>query len=243
MTDQVSYGFQTVSRQEKTARVASVFRRVARRYDLMNDLMSAGQHRLWKSAFAQAVNPRAGEQILDLAGGTGDIGFRLARAGACVTISDINPDMLEVGRERAARRRLDGLAWVEANAEQLPFPDRSFDACTIAFGIRNVTDIPAALGQAHRVLKYGGRFFCLEFSRVEWPLAGDVYDWYSMNVVPRIGALVARDREAYQYLVESIRRFPDAPTFATMLKDAGFTQVRAQGLLGGVVAIHSGWKS
>ena len=240
--DRVSYGFQTVTRAEKTARVGSVFRRVAQRYDLMNDLMSGGLHRLWKDHFVSRVAPRAGEHILDMAGGTGDIGFRMARRGAHVTIADINPDMLAVGQERAARRGIDGVDWAEENAEALSFADQSFNAYTIAFGIRNVTDIPAALAEARRVLRFGGRFFCLEFSQVELPLMADVYDWYSMNVVPKIGRAVARDEEAYQYLVESIRRFPDARAFAAMIGAAGFARVRHQTLLGGLVAIHSGWK-
>jgi demethylmenaquinone methyltransferase / 2-methoxy-6-polyprenyl-1,4-benzoquinol methylase len=242
MTKTVDYGFQNVAPEEKTQRVRSVFERVAKRYDLMNDLMSAGLHRLWKDDFVARINPRAGERILDLAGGTGDIAFRIAKAGAQVVVSDINPDMLAVGEKRAAKRGLNALEWCVQNAECLSFEACQFDAVTIAFGIRNVTDIDAALREAHRVLKFGGRFFCLEFSQMVWPGASDLYDAYSMKLVPRLGALVARDREAYQYLVESIRRFPDAPNFAKQLEKAGFTQVRFARLLGGVVAIHSGWK-
>jgi demethylmenaquinone methyltransferase / 2-methoxy-6-polyprenyl-1,4-benzoquinol methylase len=243
MSEQVSYGYQLVDRHEKTRRVGSVFSRVARRYDLMNDLMSGGMHRLWKDSFVDRVKPRPGERILDMAGGTGDIAFRLARRGAEVTVADINPDMLGVGRERAAQRGIDDLVWQVENAETLTFADAAFDAYTIAFGIRNVTDIPAALREAHRVLRYGGRFFCLEFSTTEWPLFGEVYDAYSHRVVPRIGEAVAGDAEAYQYLIESIRRFPDMPAFRRMIEAAGFVQTRVEPILGGLVAIHSGWKA
>ncbi|MEM8826133.1 MAG: class I SAM-dependent methyltransferase [Pseudomonadota bacterium] len=238
----VSYGYQEVAPAEKTARVGSVFERVAGRYDLMNDFMSGGLHRLWKDRFVSLVRPRVGEPILDMAGGTGDIAFRLAAKGADVTVADINPAMLDVGRARAEKRGIDGLEWHEENAEVLSFADRAFTAYTIAFGIRNVTDIPAALAEAYRVLDYGGRFFCLEFSRAEWPVFADVYDAYSMRVVPRIGQAVAGDEEAYRYLVESIRRFPPMPAFAAMIERAGFGRVTARPILGGVVAIHSGWK-
>ena len=238
----VSFGYAEVSPEEKTSRVGEVFRNVASRYDIMNDAMSGGMHRLWKDRFVRRVKPRAGEQIVDLAGGTGDIAFRLARSGAEVTIADINPAMLEVGKERAEKRGITGLHWSEENAEKLSFADRSFDAYTIAFGIRNVTDIPAALREAHRVLKRGGRFFCLEFSTTLWPGFSTVYDAYSHKVVPKIGKLVARDEEAYRYLVESIRRFPPMPEFAKMITAAGFSRVSVRPILGGLVAIHSGWK-
>ena len=241
-SETVSYGYQEVEPAEKTRRVGSVFERVARRYDLMNDLMSGGMHRLWKDRFVRLVAPRPGERILDMAGGTGDITFRLAREGAEVTVADINPHMLEVGRRRAPAPLSERLQWREENAERLSFESGHFDAYTIAFGIRNVTDIPAALAEAHRVLRFGGRFFCLEFSRMEWPLAAQLYDAYSMNVVPRIGRTVARDEEAYRYLVESIRRFPPMPAFAAMIEGAGFARVAARPILGGAVAIHSGWK-
>ena len=244
MSKTVPFGFEDIAPHEKTERVGAVFRSVARRYDIMNDVMSFGQHRLWKDLFVGRVLPRAGESILDLAGGTGDIAFRMARSGAEVVVSDINPDMLAVGRERAARRGLDHLRWVEANAETLtPFADSAFDAVTIAFGIRNVTDIPAALRAIHRVLKFGGRFYCLEFSKISLPLVADIYRGYSRRVVPGAGALIARDRASYKYLVESIERFPDQDAFSAMIRDAGFGQVRAQPLLGGLVVIHSGWKS
>jgi len=242
MTDTVSYGFQQVDPEEKTRRVTSVFERVAKRYDIMNDLMSGGLHRGWKDEFVRMVGPRGGEAILDMAGGTGDIAFRLAKAGAHVTVADINPAMLEVGQARAAKRNLDGLVWIQQNAETLTFADATFDAYTIAFGIRNVTDIPAALREAHRVLKFGGRFFCLEFSTTEWPGFGRVYDAYSHRMVPQIGKLVARDEEAYRYLVESIRRFPPMAEFAAMIGTAGFARVTTRPILGGLVAIHSGWK-
>ena len=238
----VSLGFADVTPEEKTRAVTGIFERVAGRYDLMNDLMSAGLHRGWKDRFVAMVRPRPGERILDLAGGTGDIAFRLADRGADVTVSDINPAMLEVGRARAARRGLDTLAFVEANAEALPFADRSFTAVTIAFGIRNVTDIPAALREAHRVLDWGGRFYCLEFSTCAWPGFARLYDLYSLKIVPEIGAVVAGDRDAYRYLVESIRRFPPMEAFSAMLRDAGFGQVAATPILGGAVAIHRGWK-
>jgi len=243
MDKTVSYGFEEVAPAEKTRRVTSVFERVAKRYDIMNDLMSAGLHRGWKNEFVRMVRPRAGEQVLDMAGGTGDIAFRLAKAGAEVTVADINPAMLEVGRERADKRGIADLTWQEENAESLTFGTELFDAYTIAFGIRNVTDIPAALREAHRVLKFGGRFFCLEFSTMEWPGVAAIYDAYSHRVVPQIGKFVARDEEAYRYLVESIRRFPPMAEFATMIETAGFARVATRPILGGLVAIHSGWKA
>ena len=242
MTDTVSFGYEDVAPAEKTARVGGVFSSVARSYDLMNDAMSGGMHRLWKDRFVRRVKPRAGEAILDMAGGTGDIAFRLAAGGAAVTVADINPDMLGVGMERARKRKVEGLIWTEANAERLVFADRSFDAYTIAFGIRNVTDIPAALHEAHRVLKRGGRFFCLEFSTTQWPGFAEVYDAYSHRLVPRLGQLLARDADSYRYLIESIRRFPDMPAFEGMIRDAGFAQTRVEPIAGGLVAIHSGWK-
>lgn len=242
MSETVSFGYKQVSPAEKTARVGQVFQSVARRYDLMNDAMSGGMHRLWKDRFVRRVKPRPDEAILDMAGGTGDVAFRLAASGARVTVADINPAMLDVGMERAARRGIDGLVWTEANAEKLSFPDKFFDAYTIAFGIRNVTDIPAALNEAHRVLRRGGRFFCLEFSQTLWPGFAEIYDAYSHHLVPRLGRILARDEESYRYLIESIRRFPDMERFAEMIRTAGFTQVSVEPLLGGLVAIHSGWK-
>jgi demethylmenaquinone methyltransferase/2-methoxy-6-polyprenyl-1,4-benzoquinol methylase len=240
--DKVSFGFEEVSPDEKTARVGSVFSRVARRYDLMNDLMSGGLHRPWKDLFVRRVRPRAGEAILDMAGGTGDIAFRLARRGARVTVADINPDMLGVGEERAKSRGIEALAWSVQNAEALSFADASFDAYTIAFGIRNVTHIHKALAEAHRVLKVGGRFFCLEFSTTTWPGFARLYDAYSLNVVPKLGKAVAHDEESYRYLVESIRRFPPMERFRAIVETAGFSQTKVEPILGGLVAIHSGWK-
>ena len=241
-TDTVSFGYEDVAPEEKTARVRGVFSNVAVKYDLMNDAMSGGMHRLWKDRFVRRVKPRAGEQILDMAGGTGDIAFRLAKSGAAVTVADINPEMLEVGMTRAQQRGVDGLVWTEANAEVLTFPDRFFDAYTIAFGIRNVTDIPAALKEAHRVLRRGGRFYCLEFSTTQWPGFAEVYDAYSHRLVPQLGKLLAGDADSYRYLIESIRRFPDMPAFERMIQDAGFQRTAVEPMLGGLVAIHSGWK-
>ena len=240
--DKVSFGYEEVAPEEKTRRVGGVFSRVAARYDLMNDLMSGGMHRLWKDRFVRRVAPRRGESILDMAGGTGDIAFRLAGSGAAVTVADINVDMLNVGVERARSRGIEGLIWAEENAEELTFPDRSFDAYTIAFGIRNVTHLDRALAEAHRVLKLGGRFFCLEFSTTEWPGFRQFYDAYSHHVVPRLGEAVAQDAASYRYLVESIRRFPSMHEFKLRIEAAGFARVRAEPILGGAVAIHSGWK-
>ena len=240
--DKVSFGFEDVAPDEKTRRVGSVFSRVAARYDIMNDFMSAGLHRPWKDMFVRRVKPRAGESILDMAGGTGDIAFRMARHGARVTVSDINEDMLGVGKERAAKQGLEGLGWIRQNAEELTFGDRHFDAYTIAFGIRNVTHIQRALDEAYRVLKVGGRFFCLEFSTTTWPGFDKIYDTYSMRVVPKIGKIVAQDEDSYRYLVESIRRFPPMAEFKAMIDKAGFVQTKVEPILGGLVAIHSGWK-
>jgi demethylmenaquinone methyltransferase/2-methoxy-6-polyprenyl-1,4-benzoquinol methylase len=242
MSETVSFGYREVAPDEKTKLVGGVFSSVAKNYDLMNDAMSGGMHRLWKDQFVRRVKPRKGEAILDMAGGTGDIAFRMAAKGALITVSDINEDMLAVGQERATKRGIQGLTWKPQNAETLTFGDRQFDAYTIAFGIRNVTDIPAALREAHRVLKFGGRFFCLEFSTTTWPGFADVYDSYSHKLVPKLGKLLAHDEESYRYLIESIRRFPDMPRFAKMIEEAGFVQVKAEPILGGLVAIHSGWK-
>ena len=242
MPDQVNFGDELVSPDEKTRRVGKVFSSVARRYDLMNDLMSGGMHRLWKDRFVARVKPRPGEQILDMAGGTGDVAFRMAARGARVTVADINADMLEVGKERAKRRGLTGLTWKVENAEALSFADATFDAYTIVFGIRNVTDIPAALREAHRVLKRGGRFYCMEFSSSEWPGFSTLYETYASKVIPRVGKAVAHDEDSYRYLVESIRRFPRPAAFKAMVADAGFVRAAAEPMLGGLVTIHSGWK-
>ena len=242
MTEQVNFGDELVSPEEKTRRVGAVFSSVARRYDLMNDLMSGGMHRLWKERFVHRVKPRPGEQILDMAGGTGDIAFKMARRGAHVTVADINPDMLEVGNKRAEKRSIEGLQWKVENAEALTLKSASFDAYTIVFGIRNVTDIPAALREAHRVLKRGGRFFCMEFSSSDWPGFSKLYDLWSDKMIPRIGKAVTDDEESYRYLVESIRRFPPPDAFKRMVTEAGFVRANADPMLGGLVTIHSGWK-
>ncbi len=242
MTDKVNFGDQLVSPEEKTRRVGAVFSSVAGRYDVMNDLMSGGMHRLWKDRFVARVKPRAGERILDMAGGTGDVALRMAPRGAEVTVADINPDMLEVGKQRAERNGLAGLQWRVENAEALSFSQASFDAYTIVFGIRNVTDIPAALREARRVLKRGGRFFCMEFSSSDWPGFSTIYEAYAANMIPRIGKIVAGDEESYRYLVESIRRFPRPEAFRRMITDAGFVRAAAEPMLGGLVTIYSGWK-
>jgi len=243
MSDTVSFGYEEVGPDEKTERVGAVFSNVAAKYDLMNDAMSGGMHRLWKDRFVRRVKPQPGEAILDMAGGTGDIAFRLAAKGATVTVSDINQDMLDVGIERAMERGFDSLVWSRQNAEELSFPSRFFDAYTIAFGIRNVTHIDKALAEAHRVLKLGGRFFCLEFSTTEWPGFKELYDLYSHKLVPKIGKAIAHDEESYRYLIESIRRFPTMPEFENMIRAAGFSQTKVEPIMGGLVAIHSGWKT
>jgi len=242
MSDQVNFGDELVSPEEKTRRVGEVFSSVARRYDIMNDLMSGGMHRLWKDRFVNRVKPRPGEDILDMAGGTGDVAFRMARRGAHVTVADINADMLEVGKERAATAGLTGLDWKVENAEALSFDAAAFDGYTIVFGIRNVTDIPAALKEAHRVLKRGGRFYCMEFSSTDWPGFGKLYETWADTMIPRIGKFVADDEDSYRYLVESIRRFPRPAAFKRMVADAGFVRASAEPMLGGLVTIHSGWK-
>ena len=238
----VSFGYEEVTPEEKTERVGAVFSSVAKNYDRMNDAMSAGMHRLWKDRFVRRVKPRAGETILDMAGGTGDIAFRMARHGAAITVSDINQDMLDVGIERAEKQGIQGLTWSRKNAEELTFGDKEFNAYTIAFGIRNVTRIDKALAEAHRVLKPGGRFFCLEFSTTEWPGFAEVYDFYSHRIVPQLGQMIAGDAESYRYLIESIRRFPKMREFEGMIRAAGFRHTKVEPILGGAVAIHSGWK-
>ena len=242
MSETVSFGYDEVSPEEKTEKVGAVFSSVAKKYDVMNDAMSVGMHRLWKDQFVRRVKPRSGEAILDMAGGTGDIAFRMAKLGAVVTVSDINQDMLDVGIERAMDKGFDSLVWSRQNAEELSFPDRFFDVYTIAFGIRNVTRIDLALAEAYRVLKHGGRFFCLEFSTTQWPGFKEFYDLYSHKLVPKIGEAIAGDAESYRYLIESIRRFPPMPEFEAMIRTAGFTRTKVEPILGGLVAIHSGWK-
>ncbi len=242
MSEKVNFGEELVSPEEKTRRVGEVFSSVARRYDVMNDLMSGGLHRLWKDRFVARVKPRSGEQILDMAGGTGDIAFRMAQRGAHVTVSDINADMLAVGEERAKKRGLTGLRWKVENAEKLSFEGNSFDAYTIVFGIRNVTRIAEALKEAHRVLRRGGRFYCMEFSRSDWPGFSELYNAWSTNVIPKLGKAIADDEASYKYLVESIQRFPRPETFRAMVEEAGFVRSAAEPMLGGLVTIHSGWK-
>jgi demethylmenaquinone methyltransferase / 2-methoxy-6-polyprenyl-1,4-benzoquinol methylase len=248
MAETAHFGARQVPLEDKQALVNDVFHGVARRYDLMNDLMSLGLHRAWKDALVTAVNAPKNHPfaLLDLAGGTGDVALRVRQSGGPqtqVTVCDINPDMLEVGRDRAAAVSLgDTVTFAEANAEALPFADRSFDAITIAFGIRNVPRIEQALAEAYRVLKIGGKFLCLEFSAVDVPGLARVYDFYSFNVIPRLGSMVAGDAESYRYLVESIRRFPTPQSFAAMIRAAGFARVSFRPLSGGIVALHSGWR-
>jgi demethylmenaquinone methyltransferase/2-methoxy-6-polyprenyl-1,4-benzoquinol methylase len=269
--DIAQFGSRQVPLADKQALVDDVFRSVAHRYDLMNDLMSFGLHRAWKDALVTAINPPKNRPFafLDIAGGTGDVAFRVIEAGGeetRVTVCDINADMLAIGRERAAARapslsspasgggKIKGpsaagaggigsrITFTEANAEALPFKDRSFDAVTIGFGIRNVPRIGAALAEAFRVLKIGGKFFCLEFSAVDVPGLATLYDFYSFNVIPALGRAVVGDAESYRYLVESIRRFPKPEEFAAMLRAAGFARVSFQPMTGGIVALHSGWR-
>ena len=243
------FGEKTVPLADKQGLVDDVFHSVARRYDLMNDLMSGGLHRAWKDALVTAVNPPKSDKefaLLDLAGGTGDVAFRVVEAGGAgvhVTVCDINVDMLAVGRERARERGHDlAVTFEQGNAEELPYPDRRFDCVTIAFGIRNVPRIERALAEAYRVLRIGGRFLCLEFSAVTVPGIDKLYELYSFQVIPRVGEAVTGDREAYQYLVESIRKFPKPPAFAKMIETAGFRRVSFTPMTAGVVALHSGWK-
>ena len=247
--DSTHFGFETVPLGEKQAKVDDVFHKVAGRYDLMNDLMSAGLHRLWKDALITALKPPRDRPFrhLDVAGGTGDVAFRVLDAGGPrtqVTVLDINAEMLAVGRERAQKRYPgdDRLDFVQGNAEELDLPDASFDAYTIAFGIRNVPRIERALSEAYRVLKRGGRFLCLEFSHVDVPLLDRVYEAYSFNLIPPMGRMVTGDGEPYRYLVESIRKFPRAPIFAEMIGQAGFRRASYTPMSGGIVALHSGWK-
>ncbi|XP_076854006.1 2-methoxy-6-polyprenyl-1,4-benzoquinol methylase, mitochondrial [Brachyhypopomus gauderio] len=273
------FGFETVPEGEKAERVYKVFESVAQKYDLMNDAMSLGIHRLWKDALLRVMNPQPGLRLLDTAGGTGDISFRFleyarsvhkqqlrrrARSnqtpswqditasygseGACppqsrAVVCDINKEMLRVGKDRAQKAGItSGVSWVVGDAEELPFDDDQFDLYTIAFGIRNVTHIEQALHEAFRVLKPGGRFLCLEFSKVSTPLLSRLYDAYSFQVIPVLGEVIAGDWKSYQYLVESIRRFPDQDTFTDMIEVAGFSRVQYVNLTGGIVAIHSGFK-
>lgn len=247
-----SFGFQEVDPTVKPGLVRGVFDSVASRYDLMNDLMSGGVHRLWKRSMIEWLHPRPGQHLIDVAGGTGDIAFRFLERAATkaaptdptrVSVVDLTPAMLAVGRDRAIDRGcLRGIDWVAGDAEALPIADMTADSYTIAFGLRNVTHIDRALAEARRVLKPGGRFLCLEFSRVVVPLLDQLYDTYSFRVLPVLGAVVARDRPSYQYLVESIRRFPPQDDLAGMIAAAGFGVVRYRNLSGGIAALHSGWR-
>ena len=239
------FGFQTVAEDDKAGLVHGVFSRVASRYDVMNDVMSVGIHRVWKNAMMDWLAPRDGPQLLDVAGGTGDIAFRFLKRAprARVTVCDMTESMLVEGRKRAEAETLaDRLGWVTGDAMALPFKDNSFDRYTISFGIRNVTRIPDALAEAYRVLRPGGRLMVLEFSQLPVPAMQWAYDRYSFNVIPVMGQLIANDRDSYQYLVESIRKFPDQDTFAAMIRDAGFDRVQYRNLSLGIAALHSGWK-
>ena len=239
------FGFETVREDEKAGRVQGVFTSVASKYDIMNDVMSVGIHRVWKDAMMDWLAPRPGQKLLDVAGGTGDISFRfLKRAGSGhSTVLDLTESMLVAGRQRAeAADMADSLDWVVGDAMKLPFPDNTFDVYTISFGIRNVTRPQEALNEAYRVLRPGGRLMVLEFSQLPNPMMQKAYDLYSFNVIPRMGQLIANDRDSYQYLVESIRKFPDQDTFLSMVKKAGFENAKYRNLSLGIAALHSGWK-
>lgn len=254
----VSFGYKQIPEEQKSEQVREVFKSVASRYDMMNDVMSVGVHRLWKNTFVDRAVPFAGMKVLDVAGGTGDIAFRMLgklnvldgaagyerdQAVSSVVVSDISPDMLEEGKKRAMQyTNHDKLQWVTADAEKLPFEDGSFDLYTVAFGVRNMTHKDRALAEAFRVLRHGGRYMCLEFSQVTNPMLSTLYDAYSFAVIPTMGRLVAADSNSYQYLVESIRKFPDQKSFAEMITQAGFSQVTYENMTGGMVAIHSGVK-
>lgn len=242
--DVIDFGFRQVPKDDKKPLVRAVFDSVAPRYDLMNDLMSLGIHRAWKQVFATALDPRPDRTLLDLAGGTGDISFGwLKRGGGPAILSDINPSMLAVGRDRAiAKGYAADLTFLTADAEHLPLPDCSQDTVSMAFGLRNCTDKDAVLREARRVLRPGGRFLCLEFSRVQVAALAPIYDAWSFHVLPRLGQVIAGDADSYQYLAESIRMFPDAETLAGMMREAGLSQVRVRMLSGGIAAIHSGWR-
>jgi len=239
------FGFREVDKDEKAPLVKGVFDNVASKYDIMNDVMSMGTHRLWKDKFIRVLSPRDNSRLLDVAGGTGDIAFRFLKntQNGSVTIADINHNMLREGYKNSIDKNIKGdISWVCADAQYMPIPDNEYDYYTIAFGIRNVTDINAALAEAYRVLKPGGRFLCLEFSKVDNAILQKFYDFYSFSVIPKMGEIIASDSGSYQYLVESIRKFPNQETFRQMIENNGFVNVRYINLSGGVVAIHSGWK-
>jgi len=240
-SEATSFGQKTVTAKEKTELVFNVFDTVANRYDVMNDVMSGGIHRIWKDKFLEQITPKKGQSILDVAGGTGDIAFRHYRytnGQADITVSDINPAMLDVGKSRAYDRAITNLRWVEANAEKLPFKKNQFDIYTIAFGLRNVTHIDDALSEAARVLKKGGAFYCLEFSHVDHPIVKKIYDTYSDHLIPKFGEIIANDKDSYQYLVESIRKFPRREALKQRLIDAGFSKSSFETMTFGIVAIH-----
>jgi len=245
-TKQVDFGFEEVSADEKPDRVNGVFAAVARNYDVMNDAMSLGVHRLWKNEFIRKISPRKDDVCLDVAGGTGDIAFRLMQKDSgvkSVTVCDPSQEMMDVGQDRAIDKGiLSGLDWVCSPAEDLPFKDNTFSLYTVSFGLRNVTDRQKGLEEAFRVLKPGGRFFCLEFSQVQLPVLDKIYELYSFNVIPKLGGMIAKDEESYKYLVESIARFPTQIQLEDMMKKAGFARVRHYNLSGGIAAIHQGWK-
>ncbi len=239
------FGYEEVPLDEKGPRVRDLFARVSGRYDLMNDLMSGGIHRLWKASMLTRLAPRPGERILDVAGGTGDIALRIAQQTpeAQVYVLDLTPEMLAVGRDRALDKGIvEGISWLAGDAQSLPLPDRSVNAYTIAFGLRNVTQPELALAEARRVLKPGGRFLCLEFSAVILPVLDRLYELYSFQVLPRLGAIVARDRDSYRYLAESIRRFPPQPDLARLMEEAGLRRVGWRNFSGGIAALHHGWR-
>ncbi len=240
------FGFENVSAKDKTNMVDGVFSSVASKYDLMNDLMSGGLHRLWKRRFISLVHPRADHHLLDLAGGTGDISFKYletTKRKAKITVCDLNKDMLAVGKSRAFDKGIiKEIEWINGNAEKLPFADNSFDVCTIAFGLRNVTHIDTAFEEILRVLKPSGRFFCLEFSHVVLPILDKIYDAYSFHIIPKIGEWIAKDADSYQYLAESIRQFPAQEDLAHRMEASGFKSVQYRNMTGGIVAIHSGTK-
>lgn len=242
--DDVSFGFKDVNASEKSTLVKNIFESVAGNYDLMNDFMSLGIHRLWKDTLIHTLKPKNNMTLLDVAGGTGDVAFRFVNAGGKhVTVCDLTEGMVRVGRDRATDRGLlNGIDWVVGDALTLPMANNSVDAYTIAFGLRNVTYINQALAEAHRVLKPGGRFLCLEFSHVVLPVLDKLYDTYSFNILPKLGAWIAKDQDSYVYLVESIRRFPKQDDLLTMMADSGFVHNDYKNLTGGIAAIHSGWK-